>query len=215
MQYVGGRGLTIGACDAVDLHAPRRIAIDLPGQYRQSTPCVCHYRGRDTSNVALSHNEDGPATDGLGRKLRPVTLEARDRNEDEVRLYATGIVRHAPYAPHARRDLRPENPTKLCPVKDHSPSVARGIMRSSPRFSQKNAIRRNMPEILRKQRRNTPRFSESRNVVKEYTRNKGQNTVTHHIWCANLRGSFLQGFHNCVDVCPAAVSWYTEAQERR
>jgi RNA polymerase primary sigma factor len=32
------------------------------------------------------------------------------------------------------------------------------------------------------------------------------------MWCATLRGSFLQGFHNCVEVCPAVD---TEAQERR
>jgi hypothetical protein len=151
MQYVGGRGLAVGTRNAVDVHAPRRIAIDLPGQHRQSIPCVSHNRGRDTRNVALSHNEDGPATDGLGRKLRPVTLEARDRDECEARLYATGIVRHAPHASHAGRDLRPENPSKFCPVEDHGPSVARAITRTSCRFSQENATLRNMPEIPLKQ----------------------------------------------------------------
>src|SRR5215213_9023595 len=121
MQDVGGRGLAVGPRNAVDLHAPRRISIDLPGQHRQSTPGICYDRGRDTRNVALSHDENGPTTYGLGRELRSVTLEARD--------------------------LRPENPGKLCPVQDHSPSLARANTRTSRRFSQKNTTRRNMREI--------------------------------------------------------------------
>jgi RNA polymerase primary sigma factor len=40
--------------------------------------------------------------------------------------------------------------------------------------------------------------------------------VTHHIWCATLRGSFLQKFHNCVSVCRAGDdAWCVEVRERR
>src|SRR5215211_687110 len=151
MQDVGGRGLAVGPRNAVDLHAPRRISIDLPGQHRQSTPGICYDRGRDTRNVALSHDEDGPTTYGLGRELRSVTLEARDRDEGEARLYATGIVRHSPHASHAGRDLRPENSGKLCPVQDHGSSLTRANTRAPRRFSQKDTAQRNMPEIPLKQ----------------------------------------------------------------
>jgi hypothetical protein len=61
-------------------------------------------------------------------------------------------VRHATHAPHPGRDLRPENPSKLCPVKVHSPSVARAIMSTSRKISQMNPTQGNMPEIPLKQR---------------------------------------------------------------
>ena len=101
-----------------------------PGQHRQGAPRVRHDRGRDTRNVALGDNEGGPAADGLGRELRPVTLEARDRDEGEAGSDATGVVRHSPHAPHAGRDLRPENPVSFARSRIIGPSVARAVTRT-------------------------------------------------------------------------------------
>src|SRR5215212_9727997 len=174
MPGVGGRGLALGPRNAKDLHAPRRVAIDPPCQRRQSIPRVRHDRGRDPGDVALGDDEGGPATDGFGRELRPVTLEAGDGYEGEARLDAPGIMRHTPNTPHLERNLRPENPSKLCPVQDHRPSVASAKMRTLPEFSRENATPRNMPEIPLKQHRNTRRFLQSKNVVKESTVNRAK-----------------------------------------
>jgi hypothetical protein len=72
--------------------------------------------------LSLSDDEGGPPAQGIGDEVCPVTLEAGDRNEGEAGSNAPRVVSDAPHPFFcARRNLRAENPRKLCPVQDHSP----------------------------------------------------------------------------------------------
>jgi hypothetical protein len=124
MQNIRGGRLAVGARNAVDPHARRRIAVDLHGQRRQGCPHVPHDRGRDAANVAFGDHEGGPATDGLCRELRPVAPEAGYSHEGETVPDASRIVRNSPDAAYRQRNLDTENCGKLCPVQEHHPSLA-------------------------------------------------------------------------------------------
>ena len=110
VERVRGGGLAVGSRYAVDLHAPRGVAVDLPGEGGQGGTGVGDDGRRDTRDRALGHDEGGPAPYGLGGEPRPVALETGDRDKGEARLDGARVVRHPHDPPHPRRNVGAQDP---------------------------------------------------------------------------------------------------------
>ena len=125
-KHVGGGGLAVGARNAVDPHAPRRVAVDLPASAARAA------RASPTTAVGTPGTSRSATTREAPRRTASGANSVPSRLKPGTATKAKpGSTRRescvTPRTPRTGRDLHPENLGKLCPVQDHHPSVARAI----------------------------------------------------------------------------------------
>jgi hypothetical protein len=105
-----GRGLAVGPGDGRDPQPVGRMVEELGGEVGERGPRVGYDRhGQRHPHLALRDDRDRAVLHGIGNKVDPVTVEARDRDEERPFLHLARVVRDRAYVAVGRavRDRDP------------------------------------------------------------------------------------------------------------